>query len=159
MYYRKGFEKIVRHVVEDHGARHVNMIAGFKNNSFSDNRIRIYQQVLEENGIPFEEERLGYGDFWDRPTRNVVKRFLASNDPRPDAIICANDAMAITTCSLLKEEGYRVPEDIIVTGFDGIQTGKYYTPMLATCEPDYQKSLEFIFQEMEQALREVGVCA
>lgn len=151
MNYRNGFEKIVRHVVEDHGARHVNMIAGFKNNSFSDNRIRIYQQVLEENGIPFEEERLGYGDFWDRPTRNVVKRFLASNDPRPDAIICANDAMAITTCSLLKEEGYRVPEDIIVTGFDGIQTGKYYTPMLATCEPDYQKSLEFIFQEMEQA--------
>lgn len=150
MDYSGGFEKIVRHIVEDHKARYVNMLAGFKGNAFSDERIAIYRKVLEENGIPFEEERVGYGDFWARPTIEVVKKFLGSDLPKPEAILCANDSMAITACSVLKEEGYHVPGDIIVTGFDGIQNGKYHTPMLATCEPDYRESMEFIFQEIRK---------
>lgn len=151
MDYSNGFKQMVRHVVEEHGARYVNMLAGFKGNSFSEERIRIYKEVLQEHGIPFEEERLGYGDFWDRPSRKVVRRFLHGNLPKPDAIICANDSMAITACSVLKEEGYKVPDDVIVTGFDGIQTGKYHTPMLATCEPDYREPMAFIFREIEKA--------
>lgn len=151
MDYSGGFEKIARHVVENHGVRYVNMLAGFQNNAFSNERIAIYRKVLEENGIPFEEERVGYGDFWERPTRKAVKKFLDNDLPRPEAILCANDSMAIATCSVLKEAGYNVPEDIIVTGFDGVQNGKYHTPMLATCEPDYGDSLDFIFQEIGKA--------
>lgn len=151
--YKKGFEQIVRHVVEDHGARRVNMLAGFKDNAFSEERVDVYKQVLRENGIDFEEERLGYGHFWDRPSREAVKGFLESSLPKPDAIICANDSMAITACSVLKEHGYKVPDDMMVTGFDGIQQGRYHTPMMATCEPDYQKPLEFIFEEIEKAGR------
>ena len=149
--YWGGFEQIVRHVVEEHGARYVNMVAGFQGNAFSEERIAIYRRVLEENGIPFEEERVGYGDFWEAPTRIAVKKFLESGLPRPDAIICANDAMAVTVCAVLKEAGIRVPQDVIVTGFDGIQEGKFHTPMLATCEPMYQEPLHFIYQEIKQA--------
>lgn len=149
--YKNGFEKIVRHVVEEHEVHHVNMLAGFKDNAFSDERVDIYKKVLKENGIEFEEERLGYGNFWDRPSREAVKGFLESGLPKPDAIICANDSMAITACSVLKEYGYKVPDDMLVTGFDGIQQGRYHTPMLATCEPDYQKPLEFMFEEIERA--------
>ena len=35
MDYHSGFEDLVRHVIKDHGARRVNMLAGFENNSFS----------------------------------------------------------------------------------------------------------------------------
>lgn len=150
MNYSSGFEQIVRHVIEEHGARHINMLAGFKGNPFSDERIAIYKKILEEYQIPFEENRLGYGDFWDRPARVAVEKFLEENSPLPDAIICANDAMAITTCSVLKQHGYQVPNDIIVTGFDGIPQGRYHTPILATCDPDYQRCIEFIFDQIEQ---------
>lgn len=149
--YHSGFDDIVRHVLEEHGAKCVNMIAGFRGNSFSEERIAIYRKVLEEHGIPYEEERVGYGDFWDRPTKKVVKQFLESDLPMPEAIVCANDSMAIAACSVLKENGYKVPQDIIVTGFDGLQNGKYHTPMLATCDPDYEDSLKFIFQQIERA--------
>lgn len=151
MNYSTGFEKMVRHVITEHNARHVNMLAGFQGNSFSDERIAIYKKVLQDYGIPFEEDRLGYGDFWDRPSRIAVKKFLRENSPLPDAIICANDAMAITTCSVLKQEGYRVPDDIIVTGFDGIPQGRYHTPILATCEPDYDQPIAFIFEQIALA--------
>ena len=151
MDYVSGFEKLVRHVVEEHGCRRVNMLAGNKGNSFSEERIDIYKKVLDENGIPFEEERLKYGDFWDRPARAAVKAFLDSNLPLPEAIVCANDAMALVACEVLKDAGIRVPEDILVTGFDGIQSGKYHTPMLTTCEPEYQDAMDFVFDEIEQA--------
>lgn len=158
MEYGDGFRQMVRHVIEEHGARHVNMLAGFKGNSFSEERIRIYKEVLAEFGIAFEEERLGYGDFWAVPSEEAVKKFLRENNPRPDAIICANDSMAITTCAVLKEEGYRVPEDIIVTGFDGIPPGKYHTPILSTCKADYHEPMEFIFRELKR-VEETGVIA
>ena len=51
--YYDGFEDIVRHVVEYHGCRKVNMLAGFKGNQYSDARIDAYKRVLVENGIPF----------------------------------------------------------------------------------------------------------
>lgn len=151
MNYRNGFEQIVRHVIEKHHARYINMLAGFRGNPYSEERIEIYKKVLQEYNIPFEEDRLGYGDFWDRPSRAAVKKFLKNNAPLPDAIICANDSMAITTCSVLKQYGYRVPNDIIVTGFDGIPQGRYHTPILSTCDPDYQAPIEFIYQQMALA--------
>lgn len=151
MDYSTGFEKMIRHIITEHNARYINMLAGFQGNPFSEERVVIYKKVLQDYGIPFEEDRLGYGDFWDRPSRVAIKRFLKENSPLPDAIICANDAMAITTCSVLKQEGYRVPDDIIVTGFDGIPQGRYHTPILATCEPDYEQPIKFIFEQIALA--------
>lgn len=52
--YSNVFEKIVRHVIEFHGCRRVNFIAGVKGNAFSEERIEAYKKVLAENGIEFE---------------------------------------------------------------------------------------------------------
>lgn len=153
--YHDGFEQMVRHVVEDHGCKKVNMLAGFKGNPMSEERIQAYKRVLQENGIPFEEERLGYGDFWDRPTRKVMQKFLAEGKELPEAIVCANDAMATTVCSVLNEKGLQVPEDIIVTGFDGTKDGKYHFPVLSTCEPDYEGAVQFIIEEINR-IQETG---
>lgn len=158
MDYHDGFEQMVRHVVEDHGCRKVNMLAGFQGNPMSEERIQAYKRVLQENGIPFQEERLGYGDFWDRPTRKVMQKFLAEGNELPEAIVCANDAMAITACSVLNEKGLQVPEDIIVTGFDGTKDGKYHFPILSTCEPDYEGAVQFIIKELDR-IQETGSCS
>ena len=147
--YSSGFEQMVRHVVEDHGCRIVDMIAGGKGEYYSEMRVRAYRKVLEENGIAFEEERLVYGEFWEIPTRAAMKQILESPLPFPEAIVCANDTMAITACSILAERGYRVPEDVIVTGFDGIRDAKYHYPVISTCEPDYAEPILTIFEEME----------
>jgi diguanylate cyclase (GGDEF)-like protein len=136
MRYVNGFADMVRHVIEVHGCRKINMMAGIKGDHFSDDRIEAYKLVLEEYGIPFEESRLGYGDFWDRPAREATRKFLESGDI-PEAIVCANDNMAIAVCDELQKSGYRVPEDIIVTGFDGIKKCLFKSPAISTVEPDY----------------------
>ena len=116
--YNSGFEQMVRHVIEEHGVRRVNMLAGFEGNELSDARLQVFKKVLQENGIPVEEERIGYGQFWDTPAQQEMERFLQSELPMPEAIICANDAMALVACNVLEKAGYRVPEDVIVTKGD-----------------------------------------
>ena len=149
MRYGTGFQDIVRHVVKFHGCRKVNMIAGVRNNEFSDDRIKAYKEVLAENNIPFEEKRLAYGEFWDRPTRIAMDQFLSEDEP-PEAIICANDAMAITACSVLHDHGLRVPEDVIVTGFDGINSAKINIPSISTVAPDNRGELNILFDILEK---------
>lgn len=135
--YSAGFEKIVRHVVEDHKCKVVDMFAGFRGNPFSEERIAIYKNVLEENGIPFEDMRVHYGDFWDATAFRVLSGLLNSGYPLPDAFVCANDSMAIGVCDALKKAGFKVPDDCIVTGFDGIWKSEFHTPAISTCEPDF----------------------
>lgn len=154
--YKSGFRNLVRHIIRGHGATRVNMLAGERNNSFSDERINIYKEVLAECNIPFEEERLAYGDFWERPARQAMQHFLDSELPLPDAVICANDTMAITACATLAERGYKVPEDVIVTGFDGIQSGQYNSPSITTCAPNYNGAAEFIMEQINK-IHETGV--
>ncbi len=149
MDYKSGFADMVRHVIRVHGCRKVNMMAGLKGDHFSEDRIDAYRKVLEEEGIPFDERRIGYGDFWDRPARTVTRRFLESGDI-PDAIVCANDNMAVAVCDELEKLGYSVPGDIIVTGFDGVKKCLYRKPSISTVAPDYaseaRKVIELIIE-------------
>lgn len=147
--FRDGFMDMVRHVLVDHGCRNVHMIAGIKGNSFSDERIDAFRAVLEENGISFDSSMVSYGDFWDRPTRDAVEHLLA-NPPLPGAIICANDTMAVTTCSVLKEAGIRVPEDVIVTGFDGISVSALNTPSISSVGQDVNGCVQFILNRIKE---------
>lgn len=117
--YKKGFEEVVRHVIEFHGAKKPHFMGGFKDNIFSDERMEVFKKVIEENGIKFTKDMVSYGNFWAKPARNAMEALLAKGDI-PDAVICANDIMAINVGAVLFEHGYKVPEDIIVTGFDGI---------------------------------------
>lgn len=144
--YSNSFEKIVRHIVEEHHATRVNFIAGMKDNPFSDERIKCYKKVLEENNIPLEPERIAYGDFWERPAIEAIDTFLRNDPQIPEAIICANDMMAIAACKRLKEYGYQVPKDVIVTGFDGIELEKYHTPRLTTAEFNLDGLVNTIFE-------------
>lgn len=156
--YTTGFEEVVSHVIEEHGCRKINMMAGFRGNEFSDSRIAVYKKVLAEYGIAFEPERLAYGDFWERPTRAAMERFLASGKEMPDAIVCANDAMAVTVCTILEERGYRVPENVIVTGFDGTLDGKHHIPSLTTCTPDYEGAAAYICDEIKRTEQTGRIC-
>lgn len=150
MDYTCAFEKLIRHVVEDHGCRRVDYISGHPNNEFSEEREEVYKKVLRDNKIPFEKERIAYGYFWEGPVKEAVEELLKTDIP--EAIICANDAMAIETCKQLKLRGIRVPEDVIVTGFDGIQRSKWNDPELTTCELDHETVGNKILELVEDYL-------
>lgn len=126
-----GMEQMVRHIVEEHGLTRVNFIGGAPGNPETENRLRAYKRVLQENNIPLDEERIGYGQF-GKETKSVLERFFDGKRERPQAIVCANDRMAIQTVRFLVDRDYRVPEDIVVTGFDGTAEALNCCPTITT---------------------------
>lgn len=151
--YKGGFAESVRHLIEHHGCRHIFMLAGMKNNRFSDERVEMYRREMATHGIEYSEEQIGYGDFWELPAEVAVNKFLDSGLPM-DAICCANDAMAICAAKVLKQRGVRVPEEVLVTGFDGIEDGKYNMPAISTCEPELGAVSDYILDVLEGSCRE-----
>ena len=147
--YTSSVEEIVRHVIRDHGCRRVNFLAGNKGNSFSEERLAMYKKVLTEEHIAIEEKRIGYGDFWSLPARAAAEKFLEEEE-LPEAIVCANDSMAIAVCQLLKERKIRVPEDIIVTGLDSIEFERFHMPRLTTASIDTDKAAKKVVEILNE---------
>ncbi len=155
--YGEAFEQIVEHIITVHGCRRINLIAGVKDNPFEIERTQAFRRTLEKHGIPIEEARIDYGDFWDYPTQLVIDRMMASSLPLPEAIICENDSMAIAACQQLKKYNLSVPDDILVTGLDGIEFSKKHTPRLTTAEQDYSACVQRIFSTFTKMVQQESV--
>ncbi|MBR4306023.1 MAG: diguanylate cyclase, partial [Ruminiclostridium sp.] len=120
--YVPGFEQMCSHVICHHGCKDIYFMAGRRNCRYSNDLVSIYKKVLEDNGLPFVKEgRFGYGDYWSNPTNEAMNDFFKAGYSIPEAFICVNDVMAVTVIKALRKKGYRVPEDVIVTGFNASQ--------------------------------------
>lgn len=138
-----GIANITRHLIEEHNIRDFHFIAGIRGNSWSNTRLTAFKQVLDEYGIPFTNSMVSFGDFWEKPTALVVQK-LIDEKRVPKAFVCANDTMAIATIETLAKNGIRVPDDVAVTGFDGIDDIHYYQPTVSSCEYRYEDVSETI---------------
>ena len=134
--YEDSFKSLIRHVIRDHGVRDTFFIAGIKNEANSEDRLRCYREVLEEEGLPFTKSQVAYGNYWAKPAGGVVQRLIRTREKMPEAIFCANDTMAVGVYDVLKKNGLRIPEDVIVTGFDGMPAAYMVRPHLTTCSDD-----------------------
>ena len=127
-------EQITRHLIEKHGVRRLNYITGPDTNTESAERFEAFRRVLEEYDIPLEPERVYHGTFRGKDGRRAVDAFLASDLEFPEAIVCANDAMALSALLKLEENNIHCPADILVTGFDNIFQARNFSPTLTSVE-------------------------
>lgn len=130
--FKTSYKNLIRHVIREHNAKDTFFMAGYRWNPESLDRLACYKKALGEENLSFDESMVGYGDFWDVPAVEELNRLLEERRTPPQAIFCANDCMAMAVIRRLNELGYRVPEDVIVTGYDGIEEGKYFIPNLTT---------------------------
>ncbi len=124
--------KLVEHFIFEHNMRSFHFVKGIEGNIDAEERYRAFVDVLKENHIPLEEERITQGDFYIMGAELAAKQILESELPFPEAIICANDVMATTLCGILKRKGYSIPEDVAIGGYDGSDEGQLCTPCLTT---------------------------
>lgn len=119
--HHEGIEAIVAHLADVHGISDFHMIAGTKGNSYSEKRIEAFKQALRKRDIPFHNDMVSYGDFWSKPAAAAAEKLL-SEGRLPRAFVCANDHMAIAVSVFLQSNNISVPEDVVVTGYDCIDT-------------------------------------
>lgn len=70
-------------------------------------------------------------DFHERSGRGAAAQVLAP-DTLADALVCANDELALSTMKALQYRGIRVPDDIAIVGWDDVMTARYVSPSLTT---------------------------
>lgn len=124
--------EMVRHVIQEHGAKVINYISGPMANPEAVDRLQAFREVMAENNLPVEEERIYYGEFRTFDGRDAIEEYMKTGKPLPDAFICANDAMALTAVSTLEKYGCCIPLDVIVTGFDYTYSARNFCPSLTT---------------------------
>lgn len=149
--YGASLRDIVDHVIEVHGRKKLAFMRGDRGNAVSDQRERIFREVLAEHDLPIDESLIGTGYFWHEAAETVFEKWYESGNI-PDAVICANDSMAIGVCRKADELGFSVPEDIIVTGVDGIPEAMYYEPSITTARTNMDQAAEYISDTLYKIL-------
>lgn len=135
-------KKLVDHLINEHGCKTFNFIAGPKSNPEAKERFKAFKDALSENGLEFDKERFYQGLFRSYDGIKAIEDFVKSGLEMPDAFVCANDSMALTAMTCLQRLGYRVPKDVIVTGFDHTFNAKNSYPVLTTAKrPLYHSGL------------------
>lgn len=123
--------------VVDRGYRRFAFIGGPEYTDDNKERYQAFIDVLEKNNIPFLGKNYYSGDYRQK-SGYMAAKIMVLSDEVPDCIACANDNMAIGAMRALKEAGYKVPDDVAVTGFDNCVLAE---PMgLTTVDvPDYER--------------------
>lgn len=151
-------KKIVEHLIQHHKLTKINYVSGPDDNIDSIERLSAYKKVLEEHNIPIEEERIFHGFFRGQDGRDAVKSFYNSELGLPEAVVFANDAMALSAIIELENYGVTVPDDIIVTGFDNIYMARNFYPTLTSVQrPLYEtgvKACELIYNHLHNIPQE-----
>lgn len=141
-------ENMVRHFTDDHGFTDICYMSGKRFLQDSNERLDGYLTVMKSRGIPVNDHMIFHGDYWRYKGEEALDWFMEGRDTYPQAIICANDYMALSICEALEKRGVRIPEDVCVSGFDYVDEAKANIPTLTSLEIDFDgiatKAVEII---------------
>jgi len=120
------------------GHRRIGFLNGSPYYSNSQDRAVGYRKALAEAGIPLNPELLYEGNYSRKSGFEAASRIyrdLASLD----AVLCANDRMAIGLIQGLREQGCRLPRDLPIVGYDDSDAAALFDPPLTTVQvPFYE---------------------
>ena len=122
----------VRHFHDVHHFDRIAFMSGPYNHPDAIFRLEKYKEAMAELGLDCPEEYIFEGNFWKDCALDASKHFM-SLKKRPQAIVCANDYMALSLCKELTLQGYSVPQDIAISGFDDVRDARANLPPLTTC--------------------------
>ena len=133
-----GMRELVEHLITEHGVKNVVYIGGTKTHVDSVERLEVVKEVMKKHDLKLPKKNIFYGDWVNEKAIAFTDELAKSPDGLPDVIICANDIMALAVACELRDLGYELPRDVIVTGFDHIGEGSVSYPALTTVDQDYE---------------------
>jgi diguanylate cyclase (GGDEF)-like protein len=122
------------HLYKEHEVGSIVFIAGSKDSLDSELRLKAVRDYLEENGISEHLKDVYYTKWENAAASRYINRYCEEGKALPDVFICANDGLAMQTCTSLFENGYDVPKDTLVTGYDYLDAGQIFDPSIASVD-------------------------
>ncbi len=144
--------KMTEHIIVEHKKNRILFLSGPIENQESEERKAGFLECMADYGYSAGENYvIEYGNYWMDSGRKVIGRYIQEKR-LPDSVISANDYMAIGVIEELKKNGYKVPQDILVTGFDYSFEGRHYVPQISSVKkPIYEMGYEACRQVVDQS--------
>lgn len=122
--------ELTRLVLGQTGGRAPAFLAGPADSPDGAQRWQGFSDAIAEAGIPLDDVAVVRGDFTRASGRRAADELMVDGLPR--ALMSANDQMALGALDAFRAKGVSVPEDLLVTGFDGIDAAALSHPRLTT---------------------------
>ncbi len=137
----QGMREAVLHLVQAHGYRRIAFLRGPEAHPYAQERYRAYTGVLQEYGLPFDPNLVTPPRDWNEPAIQVL---LSERKLRPsmdfEAIVAANDWMALDAMRKLQAQGVRIPGDVAIVGFnDNSEDRGIVPPLTSVALPFYEQ--------------------
>ncbi|MBP1565559.1 MAG: substrate-binding domain-containing protein [Oscillospiraceae bacterium] len=127
--------EITSHLIEKHHFSKIYFLTGPKGNFLAEERIKGYLLAMRSYNLNVKSEYIRYGNFWTESGELLANDIASGKIEKPEAVVCANDIMAIALANKLESLGFAVPDDIAVTGFDASSESILNTPSITTYLP------------------------
>jgi DNA-binding LacI/PurR family transcriptional regulator len=120
------------------GRRNIVVVGGAVRGQQGTDRLRTkgYQAALRAARIPFTPDLVLPVEHYHWQDGARAAAAALDRRPRPDALLCLNDHLALGALRALHEAGLRAPDDMDVVGFDDIEASRFSVPSLTTIAPD-----------------------
>lgn len=129
--YKYGYAA-VKHLIEQ-GCKRIAMITSNLNRNVYAQRFSGYKDALKDSHIEFNEKYLLIKEIGEKHAVAAAQEVMKM-DPVPDGVFITSDFTAALFMQTLKEQGFRIPKDIAVVGFNNDAIGKIVEPQLTTID-------------------------
>jgi LacI family repressor for deo operon, udp, cdd, tsx, nupC, and nupG len=113
------------------GHKRIAAVTGPMDVPSSSERLQGYRDALASAGLSFDPELVVQAGY-DAITGMEAGRTLLQRKERPTAIFCFDDDTAIGVMKLYQQQGFMIPQDVSIMGFDDIHYAEFVTPALTT---------------------------
>lgn len=128
----RAIREVIAHLYEVHSCKNYWFIMGDEENYENQKRVHALKEFMEEYRVSYSEEDFYFGSYEYRCGYDGFRALSEKKKSLPDAIICANDNIAVGVCQAATEKGLQIPDDFCVTGFDNFDKAIYFTPSITT---------------------------
>lgn len=127
----EGMRDLVRHLVRERGYRNIGFIGGERGIEPGGERFAGYAHALGDAGLTVPDGLVAWTSFTREGGRAGAAQLLDAPHP-PDALVCANDLIAIGALDVARQRGLDVPGRVAITGYDDIDAAAMVSPALTT---------------------------
>ncbi len=137
-----GMKELIQHLLDFHNYKKIGFLKGPNNNTEANERFEAYLEVLNENNIPVDNNLIFEGEFTlESGYRTADNIFL--NNIQLDALVCANDNMAVGALNSLKTLNMSFEKSFYITGFDDAPSLKYFNYPLTTVRQPIEEIVNY----------------
>lgn len=127
-------KNLIDHLRNKHGIKTLSFFAGTKDSFDSELRLNAVREYLRENDCEDSLIEVFYTNWENAAVTRHINDLCDAKATIPDAIVCANDGLAMEACITLNKNGYDVPGNVLVTGFDYVDYGQVFYPSIASVD-------------------------